>query len=170
MLYTSGTTAQLKGVLLSTIALEAQAQSLKAAWDYSPRDRLLHLLPLHHIHSTVNALLTPLLAGSSIEFMYPFYAESVWNRLAEPVLSKPSEDGKADDTLETNHAITHNGTNGAISRTVRDTFRPITFFIAVPTIWARIMSTYPRLSLEVQSLQASVGSYRVIAKTLSTHS
>lgn len=67
-------------------ALAAQAASLVEAWKYTPDDRLLHLLPLHHIHGTINAILTPILSGSSIEFMFPFNPTSVWNRLAEPFL------------------------------------------------------------------------------------
>ncbi|KAL4945294.1 hypothetical protein BDV06DRAFT_184912 [Aspergillus oleicola] len=86
MLYTSGTTNRPKGVLIPQSALAAQAASLLQAWDYSPNDRLLHLLPLHHIHGTVNAILTPILAGSSIEFMFPFNPTAVWKRLAEPFL------------------------------------------------------------------------------------
>ncbi|OJJ00936.1 hypothetical protein ASPVEDRAFT_51979 [Aspergillus versicolor CBS 583.65] len=86
MLYTSGTTNRPKGVLIPQSALAAQAASLVEAWKYTPDDRLLHLLPLHHIHGTINAILTPVLSGSSIEFMFPFNPTSVWNRLAEPFL------------------------------------------------------------------------------------
>jgi acyl-CoA synthetase (AMP-forming)/AMP-acid ligase II len=50
---------------------------------YTSADRLLHALSLHHNHGTVNALLTPLLAGSSIEFMFPFNVDSVWKRFAK---------------------------------------------------------------------------------------
>ncbi|RMJ25451.1 AMP-binding enzyme [Aspergillus sp. HF37] len=87
MLYTSGTTSRPKGVLISQSALSAQASSLLEAWRYSPDDRLLHLLPLHHIHGTVNAILAPVVAGSSIEFMFPFNPDAVWNRLAAPFVS-----------------------------------------------------------------------------------
>ncbi|KAI0895969.1 acetyl-CoA synthetase-like protein [Annulohypoxylon nitens] len=89
MLYTSGTTNRPKGVLLPESALTAQARALIEAWKYSPSDRLLHVLPLHHIHGTVNALLTPLFAGSSIEFLFPFNADTVWHRFASPFLDSP---------------------------------------------------------------------------------
>lgn len=118
MLFTSGTTAKPKGVMLSDATLAAQAQSLLEAWNYSPSDRLLHVLPLHHIHGTVNAILTPLLAGSSIEFMYPFKADEVWRRFAAPFLKL----GKNDTPAVAIH--------------------PITFFTAVPTIWSRMLDTY----------------------------
>ncbi|KAF4454158.1 hypothetical protein F53441_3293 [Fusarium austroafricanum] len=138
MLFTSGTTARPKGVVLSQTNLTAQAKCLLEAWKYTPSDRLLHVLPLHHIHGTVNALLTPLLAGSSVEFMYPFNVNSVWTRLAAPF-------------LQTNgHGVnghSHNGTNG-IHKDVTTT--PITFFTAVPTIWARILKSHESLSPEMQ--------------------
>ncbi|RDW87150.1 acyl-CoA synthetase [Aspergillus mulundensis] len=92
MLYTSGTTNRPKGVLIPQSALAAQAASLVEAWKYSPDDRLLHLLPLHHIHGTVNAILTPILSGSSIEFMFPFNPTAVWKRLAEPFLPEGTRD------------------------------------------------------------------------------
>ncbi|KAL4751210.1 hypothetical protein BDW72DRAFT_98655 [Aspergillus terricola var. indicus] len=92
MLYTSGTTNKPKGVLIPQSALASQAASLLEAWKYSPDDRLLHLLPLHHIHGTVNAIITPILSGSSIEFMFPFNPTVVWNRLAEPFLPEGTKD------------------------------------------------------------------------------
>lgn len=126
MLYTSGTTARPKGVLLSQSNLIAQCHSLLQAWEYSSNDRFLHVLPLHHIHGTVNALLTPILAGSTIEFMFPFNVDNVWRRLAAPFLQ------------------TNGHTNGSHST------RPITFFTVVPTIWARLLQTWPSLSPEMQ--------------------
>jgi malonyl-CoA/methylmalonyl-CoA synthetase len=131
MLFTSGTTARPKGVMLSEATLTAQAHSLLEAWKYTPSDRLLHVLPLHHIHGTVNALLTPLLAGSSIEFMFPFNVDNVWKRFAAPFL-------KSD------------GTNGSSNGTTHDTKPPISFFTVVPTIWARMLQTYPALSSELK--------------------
>ena len=125
MLYTSGTTARPKGVLLNTCVLAAQAQSLLQAWEYTPRDHLLHVLPLHHIHGTVNALLTPLLAGSTIEFMFPFNVDNVWKRFAAPFLQ----------------------TNGHTSSA---SHHPVTFFTVVPTIWARMQQAYPSLPTDLQ--------------------
>ncbi|KAJ2987852.1 hypothetical protein NUW58_g4284 [Xylaria curta] len=105
MLYTSGTTAKPKGVLIPEIALTAQSRALIEAWKYTPKDRLLHNLPLHHIHGTVNAILTPLFAGSTIEFLFPFNADTVWRRFANPFL----ESVRA--------ASTPNGTPSTIGRT-----------------------------------------------------
>ncbi|KAJ6018248.1 AMP-dependent synthetase/ligase [Penicillium sp. IBT 35674x] len=121
MLYTSGTTNRPKGVLIPESAIAAQASSLIQAWHYSPQDRLLHLLPLHHIHGVVNATITPIISGSSIEFMYPFNPEQVWRRLAAPFL--PSEETKS----------------------------KITFLTAVPTIYNRLMSSFQSLPPDIQS-------------------
>ncbi|PYI05647.1 AMP-binding enzyme [Aspergillus sclerotiicarbonarius CBS 121057] len=120
MLYTSGTTNRPKGVLIPQSALTAQAASLLEAWEYTPEDRLLHLLPLHHIHGTVNAIVAPVLAGSSIEFMFPFNTDAVWKRLAAPFLPNTSTTSK------------------------------ITFLTAVPTIYNRLLSSFPGLSPEIQ--------------------
>ena len=124
MLYTSGTTSRPKGVLLPGPTLTAQERSLIEAWNYSPKDRLLHCLPLHHIHGTMNALLTPLYAGSTIEFL-SFTPESVWNRFAAPFL--PS--------LQANPQ--HKA--------------PISFFTVVPTIYSNLFAAFPKLSEEVQT-------------------
>ncbi|KAJ5096405.1 hypothetical protein NUU61_005761 [Penicillium alfredii] len=124
MLYTSGTTNRPKGVLIPDSALAAQASSLLEAWKYAPQDRLLHLLPLHHIHGVVNAIVTPILAGSSIEFLYPFNADQVWKRFAAPFLPSKNTDA---------------------------TPPKITFLNAVPTIYSRLMSSFPNLSPEIQN-------------------
>ncbi|OJD36860.1 amp-binding enzyme [Diplodia corticola] len=123
MLYTSGTTNRPKGVLIPISTLTAQSQSLNKAWEYSPEDHLLHLLPLHHIHGTVNAILAPLFAGSSIEFMYPFNPTLIWERLAAP-FRQP--------------------TNGAKPR------EKITFLTVVPTIYTRLMHALQSLPPKLQ--------------------
>ena len=108
-----------KGVLLPQSVLTAQSQSLLKAWNYTPQDRLLHVLPLHHIHGIVNALLTPLFAGSTIEFMFPFNVSAVWKRLAAPFLPPDQIQGERKP--------------------------PITFLTAVPTIYNRLLSSHADL-------------------------
>ncbi|PSK50418.1 hypothetical protein B9Z65_362 [Elsinoe australis] len=117
MLYTSGTTSRPKGVLLPTSTLNAQCLSLREAWHYSSSDYLLHVLPLHHIHGVVNAILTPLLSGSTIEFLFPFNPTQVWNRFAAPFTSDHPNPPK-----------------------------PITFFTVVPTVYNRLLATHPLLN------------------------
>ncbi|KAI1157866.1 hypothetical protein F5B18DRAFT_643370 [Nemania serpens] len=122
MLYTSGTTARPKGVLIPETALAAQGRSLIEAWKYTPQDRLLHVLPLHHIHGTVNAIIAPLFAGSTIEFLFPFNADTVWRRFANPFL----ESLRTDDIPNTApnplaKGVAYISLPSALSRTVSET-------------------------------------------------
>jgi malonyl-CoA/methylmalonyl-CoA synthetase len=69
----------------------------------------------------VNALLTPLLAGSTIEFLFPFNAQAVWERLAAPFLENDATRAEK-----------------------------ITFFTVVPTIYNRLLQTHDGLSAELK--------------------
>ncbi|KAH6853588.1 hypothetical protein B0I37DRAFT_359686 [Chaetomium sp. MPI-CAGE-AT-0009] len=130
MLYTSGTTNRPKGVLLPQSVMTAQAKSLLQAWEYSPSDHLLHVLPLHHIHGTINAIFTPLFSGSTIEFLFPFNADAVWRRFAAPFLT-PDQTPNADSPHHQH--------------------RKITFFTAVPTIYSRLLTSHRALPPDMQS-------------------
>ncbi|KAL9050428.1 MAG: hypothetical protein Q9162_006642 [Coniocarpon cinnabarinum] len=124
MLYTSGTTSRPKGVLLpNTPTLTAQYTSLIEAWHYRPSDRLLHCLPLHHIHGTMNALLAPLAAGCCIEFLQ-MTPDNIWSRFAVPFNSQLQKHEQ--------HRV------------------PITFFTVVPTIYSNLLNTFPKLPPDVQ--------------------
>ncbi|HUF14228.1 MAG TPA: acyl-CoA synthetase [Longimicrobiales bacterium] len=80
ILYTSGTTSRPKGVVTTHGNLLAQIDSLVEAWEWSPHDRILHVLPLHHTHGVLNALLCALGAGASCEMTGGFDAHAVWRR------------------------------------------------------------------------------------------
>jgi malonyl-CoA/methylmalonyl-CoA synthetase len=83
ILYTSGTTGRPKGAIHTHASLAAQVEAMIAAWGWTPADRILHVLPLHHTHGLVNCLLTPLAAGGCCEFGPPrFDPEATWRRLA----------------------------------------------------------------------------------------
>ncbi|KAL8764438.1 MAG: hypothetical protein Q9194_007092 [Teloschistes cf. exilis] len=123
MLYTSGTTSRPKGVVLPSSVLTAQSRSLMEAWKYTPSDHLLHVLPMHHIHGTINALLTPIFAGSTIDFLFPFNVQAVWERLAAPFRPEnPNLSSK----------------------------EKITFFTVVPTIYNRLLSSHAGLEESLQ--------------------
>lgn len=54
---------------------------MSEAWRWRSSDRILHALPLHHIHGLVNALLCAHHNGAAVEFM-SFKSPRVWATLA----------------------------------------------------------------------------------------
>jgi acyl-CoA synthetase (AMP-forming)/AMP-acid ligase II len=88
MIYTSGTTGKPKGVVLAHKTLEAQILSLVEFWRITATDRITHVLPLHHIHGIVNALLCLLWSGGVVEMFPKFDAKAVWTRWLNPKRSQ----------------------------------------------------------------------------------
>ena len=72
ILYTSGTTNQPKGVVTTHKNLNAQISTLVKAWEWTPRDHTLCVLPLHHVHGIINVLSCSLWAGARCEFIPDF--------------------------------------------------------------------------------------------------
>jgi acyl-CoA synthetase (AMP-forming)/AMP-acid ligase II len=69
LMYTSGTTADPKGVLHTHNTLRAEVHSLQRIHALTPRDRTLMPSPLTHISGVIHALLTPALLGTSAVLM-----------------------------------------------------------------------------------------------------
>ena len=80
IVYTSGTTGKPKGVVTSHKNIESQIQSMIGPWEWTEKDHILHVLPLHHVHGIVNVLACPLYAGATCEMMERFDAKVVWQR------------------------------------------------------------------------------------------
>jgi malonyl-CoA/methylmalonyl-CoA synthetase len=81
IVYTSGTTGKPKGVVTTHRNIGAQVSSLIEAWEWSPDDRILHVLPLHHVHGIINVLSCALWAGAVCEMLPRFDAAKVWERI-----------------------------------------------------------------------------------------
>ncbi|MBX5485598.1 MAG: acyl-CoA synthetase [Mycolicibacterium hassiacum] len=64
ILYTSGTTGAPKGVPIRRDAIAADIDALAEAWQWTPEDKLVHGLPLYHVHGLVLGLLGSLRIGN----------------------------------------------------------------------------------------------------------
>ena len=82
ILYTSGTTSRPKGVVTTHFNIAAQIESLVEAWEWSPDDRILLCLPLHHVHGIINVVGCALWSGATCEMLPRFDAAAVWDRIA----------------------------------------------------------------------------------------
>jgi malonyl-CoA/methylmalonyl-CoA synthetase len=83
MLYTSGTTGQSKGAMLTLENLASNAVTLHEYWGFRPGDVLLHALPIFHVHGLFVALHCAMLNASSVLFLSKFDTEEVRKALAD---------------------------------------------------------------------------------------
>lgn len=82
IVYTSGTTGRPKGVVTTHSNIGAQISALVEAWGWSPSDRLLLVLPLHHVHGIINGVGSALAVRATCEILPAFDADAVWDRLS----------------------------------------------------------------------------------------
>jgi malonyl-CoA/methylmalonyl-CoA synthetase len=82
ILYTSGTTGRSKGAMLTHGNLLSNAQVLVDYWRFTSADRLLHALPIYHVHGLFVATNTVLLAGASMIFLPRFESDELVRRMA----------------------------------------------------------------------------------------
>jgi malonyl-CoA/methylmalonyl-CoA synthetase len=82
VVYTSGTTGPPKGAVLPRRAIASNLDALAAAWEWSGDDRLVHGLPLFHVHGLVLGVLGPLRRGGSLVHVGRFSSEAVAEAIA----------------------------------------------------------------------------------------
>jgi acyl-CoA synthetase (AMP-forming)/AMP-acid ligase II len=88
MIYTSGTTNKPKGVVHTHESVSNQVKILLDAWRWTATDKILNLLPLHHVHGLVNILCCALAAQATCVFA-PLKGNNRWvcDRLVQGDLS-----------------------------------------------------------------------------------
>ena len=69
LLYSSGTTGQPKGIILTHGNLLCNALALVDTWGFTGDDRLLHALPIFHVHGLFVAINCALLSGASMRWL-----------------------------------------------------------------------------------------------------
>lgn len=121
--YTSGTTGKPKGVVTTHGNVMAAAAAMEEAWEWQSSDHILHVLPLHHFHGLVNALITPLSVGATVEMLPKFDAKLVWSKF-----------------VESHRLRLRSPTSPGI----------ITVFMAVPTIYVALIKEFDAMTRERQ--------------------
>ncbi len=79
--YTSGTTGKSKGAMITHSNLINNMEALKKLWRLNEQDKLLHTLPIFHVHGLVVALQGALNAKCDIVMHEKFEAKRVWQTI-----------------------------------------------------------------------------------------
>ncbi len=83
IVYTSGTTGAPKGVLLSHYNLLVDAQGIASWHGLDASQRLMCVLPIHHVNGTLVTLIMPMLIGGSTVLNRAFSPRWFWGRVQE---------------------------------------------------------------------------------------
>ena len=83
VIFTSGTTGAPKAALHTHASLAAQIDSLAEAWGWTGADKILHALPLNHVHGIVNAWMCAHAVGAEVTFCAKFSATEWWRSVAD---------------------------------------------------------------------------------------
>ena len=123
LVYTSGTTGAPKGVQLIQYNLLVDAKGIADWQTIDATQRLMCVLPIHHVNGIEVTLITPIYAGGSIVLNRGFKASTFWRRLAEEhvnivsvvptilqFLLEAGEDIRAHDLHDFRHFICGAGT------------------------------------------------------------
>ena len=87
LVYTSGTTGAPKGVILSQYNLLVDAQGISQWQAITGNQRMMCVLPIHHVNGIVVTIMTPLYVGGSTVLNRRFSASRFWERIAREGVS-----------------------------------------------------------------------------------
>jgi len=124
ILYTSGTTGKPKGVVTTHQNIEAQIKMLVKAWAWTPEDKILNVLPLHHVHGIINVVSCALWSGACCEFQPKFDEAAIFEHFMQG---------------------------------------EINLFMAVPTIYYKLINHWKTLSPEAQQrVSSALNAFRLM--------
>ena len=83
IVYTSGTTGPPKGVVLTVANLLTDADAIADWHGFGIDDRLMCVLPIHHVNGTVVTLITPFYFKGSVVLNRKFRSATFWRRLRD---------------------------------------------------------------------------------------
>jgi malonyl-CoA/methylmalonyl-CoA synthetase len=83
ILYTSGTTGKPKGAMLTNANLVSNAETLVEIWRFTSQDRLIHALPIFHVHGLFVALHCAVFSGATVIFLPKFDSGTVIGHMAK---------------------------------------------------------------------------------------
>ena len=90
IVYTSGTTGPPKGVILTVANLLIDADAIASWHSFGLHDRLMCVLPIHHVNGIVVTLITPLYCKGSVVMNRRFKTTSFWRRIHEEQVTSVS--------------------------------------------------------------------------------
>jgi acyl-CoA synthetase (AMP-forming)/AMP-acid ligase II len=82
IVYTSGTTGNPKGVLLTQYNLLVDAMAISSWHAMSPGERMMCVLPIHHVNGIVVTLVTPMYYGGSVVLHRKFHTHTFFTSIA----------------------------------------------------------------------------------------
>ena len=81
LVYTSGTTGAPKGVVLTQYNLLINAQGIAIANAMTGNQRMMCVLPIHHVNGIIFTLITPLFVGGSVVLNRAYSSSTFWRRI-----------------------------------------------------------------------------------------
>ncbi len=82
IVYTSGTTGLPKGVVLTQYNILVDAKAIAEWHGMTPDQRMMCVLPVHHVNGTIVTLVTPLYYGGSVVLNQKFHSSEFFDRIS----------------------------------------------------------------------------------------